>query len=60
MQFKSDVLVAKTDRSVWTCGDSKVDCKPGTEVHVHVLLYSPNYVGASLLEGDHYGKRIIH
>ena len=40
MQFKSDVLVAKTNGSVWTCGDSKVDCKPGTEAEV--LPYSPN------------------
>ena len=40
VQYKSDVLVAETDGSVWTCGDSKVDGKPGTEAEA--LLYSPN------------------
>ena len=37
----TDVLVAKTNWvRIWTCGDYKVDCKPGIEVEV--LSYPTN------------------
>ena len=37
----TDVLVAKTNWvSIWTCGDYKVDYKPGIEAEV--LSYPPN------------------